>query len=360
MAGLSTLLKIVAIKNAGKALPKAVHTPKPIFRQKDRSVIQEREVRENAAPLLDNPLIFDKEVESILNVRDPKVYISDIPSERLANRNYRVKNFKALRLNAQERLEESLGKEEAKKIIGESDGLPTILFHATSSKEPFPTFELKKIKESGEKEGHYGHNFLSTSTDPTVTNVFGLKKKLSGTPQDLSRYIKLSKKKWKTLTKAERRWFEEMTDSQEKSRGARTIVGVGKVKKLFDYNKIEDRNVLLKYLKEKNPVTTLHQWDGDGFGKPVKYNDLSPEEKLNLKTDLENGQWTFMETPSIKKAIQKLGYDAFTTTERGAKNVMLFNPKEQFVPLFDPKMESTIGLNMGGSIKTNPYLIGLV
>ena len=67
-----------------------------------------------------------------------------------------------------------------------------------------------------------------------------------------------------------------------------------------------------------------------------------------------------METPSVKEAVQKLGYDAFTTTEGGAKNVMFFNPKEQFVPVFDPKMQSTVGFNMGGSIKTNPYLRGLV
>ena len=356
MAGLSTVLKIVAMKNAGKALPKSVHTPKPIFRQKDRSVIQEQEVRENAAPLLNpsNPFIFDKEVESILNVRDPKVYISDTPSERLAQRNHRVKNFKALRLNAQKRLEESLGKEEAKKIIGESDGLPTILFHSTSSKEPFPTFELKKIKESGKKEGHYGHNFLSTSTDPTVTNIFGIKGNLRGTPQDLSEYFKLRKKKWKTLTKDERRWFEEMADSQEKTRGARTIVGVGKVKKLFDYNKNEDRDVLLKYLEEKNPV-----WDVRN-SKTKKYNDLSLAKKISFKTNLKDGSWRFMETPSVKEAVQELGYDAFTTTERGGKNVMLFNPKEQFIPIFDPKMQSTVGFNMGGSIKTNPYLKGLV
>jgi len=326
-------------------------------KKSNRSFIQELEVRENAAPLLNpsNPSIFDEQVKSIFNARDPQVYISRTPSKLLAKRNYRAKNFKGLRLNTQKRLEENLSKKEAKRIIGESDGLPTILFHSTTSKEAFPTFELKKIKKSGEKEGHYGHDFLSTSTDPTVIQVFGLQRWLNDlTPEDHAKYSKLMDKKWKTLTKDEKKWFMDISDLEEMSRGARTIVGVGKVKKLFDYNKNEDRDVLLKYLEEKNPV-----WDVR-HSKTKKYNDLSLAKKISFKTDLQNGSWRFMETPSVKEAVQKLGYDAFTTTEGGGKNVMLFNPQEQFVPIFDPKMQSTVGFNMGGSIKTNPYLRGLV
>ena len=326
-------------------------------KKSNRSFIQELEVRENAAPLLNpsNPSIFDEQVKSIFNARDPKVYISNTPSELLAKRNYRAKNFKGLRLNTQKRLEENLSKKEAKRIIGESDGLPTILFHSTTSKEAFPTFELKKIKESGKKEGHYGHDFLSTSTDPTVIRIFGLQRWLNDLkPEDHAKYSKLMDKKWKTLTKDEKKWFMDISDLEERSRGARTIVGVGKVKKLFDYNKNEDRDVLLKYLEEKNPV-----WDVRN-SKTKKYNDLSLANKISFKTNLKNGSWRFMETPSVKEAVQELGYDAFTTTERGGKNVMLFNPKEQFIPIFDPKMQSTVGFNMGGSIKTNPYLRGLV
>jgi len=326
-------------------------------KKSNRSFIQELEVREGAAPLLNpsNPSIFDEQVKSIFNARDPKVYISHNPSELLEKRNYRAKNFKGLRLNTQKRLEENLGKKEAKRIIGESDGLPTILFHSTMSKEPFPTFDKKQIKESGKKEGHYGHDFLSTSTDPTVIQMFGLQRWLNDlTPEDISKYSNLMDKKWKTLTKDEKKWFIDISDLEERSRGARTIVGVGKVKKLFDYNKNEDRDVLLKYLEEKNPV-----WDVRD-SKTKKYNDLSLAKKISFKNHLKDGSWRFMETPSVKEAVQKLGYDAFTTTEGGAKNVMFFNPKEQFVPVFDPKMQSTVGFNMGGSIKTNPYLRGLV
>ena len=208
-------------------------------KKSNRSFIQELEVRENAAALLNpsNPSIFDEQVKSIFNARDPKVYISHNPSELLEKRNYRAKNFKGLRLNTQKRLEENLGKKEAKRIIGESDGLPTILFHSTMSKEPFPTFDKKQIKESGKKEGHYGHDFLSTSTDPTVIQMFGLQRWLNDlTPEDISKYSNLMDKKWKTLTEDEKKWFIDISDLQERSRGARTIVGVGKVKKLFDYN----------------------------------------------------------------------------------------------------------------------------
>ena len=52
-----------------------------------------------------------------------------------------------------------------------------------------------------------------------------------------------------------------------------------------------------------------------------------------------------------KSLIRKLGYDAFTTIESG-KNVMLFNPNEQFIPLFDPLKKSTIGFSTGGGLSS--------
>ena len=49
--------------------------------------------------------------------------------------------------------------------------------------------------------------------------------------------------------------------------------------------------------------------------------------------------------------MRKLGYDAFTTRESGT-NIMLFNPDEQFVPLFDPLKKSTIGFSTGGGLSS--------
>ena len=75
---------------------------------------------------------------------------------------------------------------------------------------------------------------------------------------------------------------------------------------------------------------------------------------------IQDGDWVVIEKKSILKALKKLGYDAFTVEEGGAKNIMLMKPNEQFIPIFDPQKQSTVGYNIGGSIKTNPYLRGLV
>ena len=329
---------------------------------------------------------FKELVSSIFNARDPQVYITNSPSKRLVeggrnqksvledvvrNTMYPLKggeNIIKLRIQAQKLLEESLSKKEAKKIIGESDGLPTILFHSTMSKEPFPTFDKKQIKESGKKEGHYGHDFLSTSTDPRVIKIFGLQREIVDIEPELwEKYFKIAAKIKKEsesvpgtvygrniVSDEEREWFKRIEKDLERGRGARTIIGVGKVKKLFDFNKDKDRDALLKYLKEKNPVFDVRK------SKTERYNDLSEKEKDTFNFDLSRGRWRALESPNIKEAIQKLGYDAFTTIEAGGKNVMLFHPDKQFIPVFDPKMKSTIGFNMGGSIKTNPYLRGLV
>ena len=56
--------------------------------------------------------------------------------------------------------------------------------------------------------------------------------------------------------------------------------------------------------------------------------------------------------------MQKLGFDAFTTTEGGAKNVMLLDPTRQVEPLFDPKKTGMIGkYRRGGSVveRSNNY-----
>ena len=70
-----------------------------------------------------------------------------------------------------------------------------------------------------------------------------------------------------------------------------------------------------------------------------------------IKKDLRKGNWEEIEETNVQHALKQLGYDAFTTVESG-KNVMLFNPNEQFVPLFDPLKKSTIGFSRGGGLSS--------
>ena len=54
--------------------------------------------------------------------------------------------------------------------------------------------------------------------------------------------------------------------------------------------------------------------------------------------------------------MQDVGFDAFTTFEEGTKNVMLFKPDTQLIPLFDLDKKSAVGFNKGGSVvERNPY-----
>jgi hypothetical protein len=70
-----------------------------------------------------------------------------------------------------------------------------------------------------------------------------------------------------------------------------------------------------------------------------------------IKKDLRKGNWEEIEETNVQHALKQLGYDAFTTVESG-KNVMLFNPNEQFVPLFDPLKKSAIGFSRGGGLSS--------
>ena len=91
------------------------------------------------------------------------------------------------------------------------------------------------------------------------------------------------------------------------------------------------------------------------FRKGKKFGTHTPERISNdlvqLRKELNTGNWLKTEDHEVQHALKQLGYDAFTTIESG-KNVMLFNPNEQFVPLFDPLKKSTIGFSTGGGLSS--------
>ena len=75
-----------------------------------------------------------------------------------------------------------------------------------------------------------------------------------------------------------------------------------------------------------------------------------------IKGGLAYGNYSELEDKNILKAMQDVGFDAFTTFEEGTKNVMLFKPDTQLIPLFDLDKKSAVGFNKGGSVvERNPY-----
>jgi hypothetical protein len=335
------------------------------------SFVQEREQLKS----FDVPK-FRKEA---IGKRNPESYVTNQPSEHLSSTHQGILN---LRLQAQKLVKDNFPKAEAKEIIGESDGFPTILFHSTESKNPFKEFIIRDMDDPlMPVTTKTRYPFLSTSTNPNLLEMFGLQNKLEH-PHYLDKYKKLIEKISSNMTplirKAKREGrmsgieaFNHSLKRLEKlggiteheiefiehfgkgSQGARTIVGMGKVKKLFDYEKPEDQKALMKFLEDNK---TKEDFDIRG----MKFKDRNELEKNKLLHGIQVGDWAVIENPSILKSLKKLGYDAFTVEEGGAKNIMLMKPNEQFIPIFDPKKQSTLGYNMGGSIKTNPYLRGLV
>ena len=346
-------------------------------RKKRISILQEREQLE----AIDTPTIR----KEVVKKRNPESYITGSPSIELEKSGFpEYSGILNLRYQAQKLLDETLTKGEAKRIIGESDGLPTILFHATHSKKPFPEFKVLDRERYPNEKPVSRYPFLSTSTDPEVIRMFGLHSGLERT-ENLEKYkallekvhmnmtpiIKEGKRKGqisgtqafnaslKRLIRLGSIGPDDARSLQEfgkRAEGARTILGVGKVKKLFDYNKLEDQQALIKLFKDENWPTVI----SSSGRESAHYNKLPKEEKEFIIKRIQRGSYAQLEDTPILKALDKLGYDAFTTGEGGAKNIMLMKPDEQFIPIFDPRKQSTIGYNIGGSIKTNPYLRGLV
>lgn len=340
-------------------------------KRKERiSRLQERE----QIAAIDTPTIRNK----VIKKRNPESYITGSPSQELSRTGLpEYEGIPNLRYQVQKELDKSLDKVGTRRIVGESDGLPTLLFHSTHSKKPFSEFKVYDRERYANEVPVSRYSFLSTSSDPDVIGMFGLQSRLE-IESDVRKYKALLEKvnmnmtpkirkgkreghispteafneslkrleRLGNITNEDRQFIERFG---KKSEGARTIVGVGKVKKLFDYNKLEDQQALIKFLKDENPLL-----------EGVNYNNLSKSQQKSLLKRIQRGSFEAIEDDNILKALDKLGYDAFTTGEAGVKNIMLMKPYEQFVPIFDLQKQSTVGYNMGGSIKTNPYLRGLV
>jgi hypothetical protein len=304
--------------------------------------------------------------------------------------------------------------EDASKIIGEGkEGLPLLLYHRIGGgKEPFQKFILKSerpnLKEKFTPERDM-YDYISTGLSRE-----GMRKWTHGPPseglsgagqriiigmgkvnklfdydnpehvEDVMNFL------WKDLHHAAaRRKKEHLTRMNPK-----------KIKENYKMKvKTLDRKIKNKYRfygkQEVNPAAKdLEIWEvdpkdyfiytelpkghpeGSWFGNTSKQLNERIKEKLkNFQIDYDNlfgkegnlttkrinrelvqlteslkrGSWQDIEDHNIQHALKNLGYDSFTTKESG-KNVMLFNPNEQFIPLFDPLKKSAIGFSTGGGL----------
>ena len=238
-------------------------------------------------------------------------------------------------------------------LLLDEDDNPIVVYHSTKSREPFSEFNLKK--------GRY--DFLSTATQPDVAAKFGL--------------------------------------ASIGSTGARLIPGMVKAKKTFDFENVKDtEDILNKFSKtakkdikelddvlsklkttnksslkfrdyidpnlltndQKQMVIFLHTQNGipmpEAISQYLQLNKKKLTEKLGdiFKDGIKKGSYDKIEDKDFLKVLKQEGYDSFTTSEKGGKNVMLFEPEKQFVPLFDEKKTSTLGYKKGGSVvERNPY-----
>ena len=219
-----------------------------------------------------------------------------------------------------EKQAEQLGPEDAAKIIGEGEeGLPLIMYHRVSQgSEPF-----QKFKGRLEEDSPAYYDFISTG---------------------------LSKKGMANWTRKVDSALEDWVPSPDVG-GERVAIGMGKVNKLFDHNNPDHVNDLFKQLRKnyQDESKELENTYNPEVGQKVKR--LLEAKLKKQKESVKRGRWQEIEDYDIQEALKDLGYDSFTTIESG-KNVMLLNPNEQFVPLFDPLKKSAIGFSRGGGLSS--------
>ena len=278
---------------------------------------------------------------------------------------------KGLRQFAKKQIGKAVNPKNLSTIVNE-EGLPTLLYHATASPKQFSEFDLTIPGWRG-KQLEKPYQFLSTSTDRTGVQRWHPKGREKTKEEYIQEYLD-----------GDMPFESEETFAE----GARTIPGMRRVEKIFDYRnpdhikelKEDDLERYKKRLEDvrKNPSypVTLEEVKKEyskkthpHFGKE-DYKRILNNNKSNHKVlidsylkniegikneapyhELKKGYFTHIE-PRVQQ-LKDLGFDAFTTQESGF-NIMLTDPKEQFVPLFDPERKGKIGKYTKGGVIRNP------
>ena len=237
---------------------------------------------------------------------------------------------KGLRKFAQKKVDE-LGLDSSKIVHGKDiegkEGLPLLLFHRSYG-DPFKEFNLVDNLNKGTKSKY---NFISTGLNLKPFKEGG---------------------QW---VKSKDYNYPNIEVMGELGPGARVLVGVGKVNKIFDYDNPKQVNEVINALRKKVRKRIAKNKKDHNLGSINQKDKDELEDILRARREqISYGSYDDIENEQVLDVLQELGYDSFTTFE-GGKNVMLLKPNEQFVPLFDPLKISTVGFSKGGRVERNPY-----
>ena len=234
-----------------------------------------------------------------------------------------------LRKFAQKKVDE-LGLDSSKIVRGKDiegkEGLPLLLFHRSYG-DPFKEFNLVENLNKGTKSNY---NFISTGLNLKPFKEGG---------------------QW---VKAKDYNYPNIEVMGELGPGARVLVGVGKVNKIFDYDNPKQVNEVINVLRKKRRKQIAKNKKDAGYTFNQEDKDQLENSLRVQREQISYGNYSDIENEQVLDVLQELGYDSFTTFE-GGKNVMLLKPNEQFVPLFDPLKTSTVGFAKGGMVERNPY-----
>jgi hypothetical protein len=279
-----------------------------------------------------------------------------------------------LRQFAKEQIKKAPNPKGLRTVVDER-GLPRLIYHATSSPDPFDEFHTKsRFKDDKGNQFATTRGFLSTGSDREQMQRWHPKTRPT-----------------KVLSVADivDHNVEAMNAESGKEiykEGARTIPGMVRAKNVFDHDNPEHiemlRNslieqevgVLKSWLEPKGPMAVTMEKlkeayrHGDGVIRAsqetlqeqldhnIMMQDLMAKKardnidymkQSNFLDDIRRGHWMAIEDK--RRYLKGLGFDAFTTRESG-QNIMLTDPAEQFVPLFDPEKKNPMGYTKGGKI----------
>jgi hypothetical protein len=225
-----------------------------------------------------------------------------------------------------------LGKDSSKILSEGKEGLPLLLYHRSRG-EPFKKFILQKEKMAEMDRLKELDPMAILPPSPPGSDYPFLSTGLNRKGMDF--------------------WTDMYGDAPSDVKdNLRVLIGMGRVNKLFDYENPKHVDGVINLLRKEKYKRFKKPKSKENKKRQQNTKDKFEDRLVLLKERMLKGDYEEIE--NNLDTIRKLGYDSFSTFEEG-KNIMLFEPNEQFVPLFDPLKKAATGFAKGGMIARNPY-----
>ena len=225
--------------------------------------------------------------------------------------------------------------EDSSKILSEGkEGLPLLLYHRSRG-EPFKKFILQKEKMAEIDRLKELDPMAILPPSPPGSDYPFLSTGLNRKGMDF----------WTNM------YDDAPVDSDVKD-NLRVLIGMGRVNKLFDHENPKHVDEVINLLRKEKYKKFRKPKSKEKKERQQEIKDKFEDRLVILKERMLKGDYEEIE--DNLDTIRKLGYDSFSTFEEG-KNIMLFEPNEQFVPLFDPLKKAATGFAKGGMVERNPY-----